>query len=207
MRRKLSALVALLASAAAHGQTVYPPTEPPAWTGPYAGVLFGRAEAKAGCVGVLSGGARSCDAVDPAFGVFGGLQLYRNLGVEAGYTNLGKVKANATGPSSATSQYTQAHLFDAAAVGYLPLHEILPIGQGLSAFARLGLYRATVSASERGVADHANMSWTYGAGLQMDLGAKIGVRALWNRYKNIGGDAYIKQNYDVLGLSAFYRFR
>ncbi len=41
----------------------------------------------------------------------------------------------------------------------------------------------------------------------MDLGAKIGLRAQWQRYKNVGGGEYLQQNYDVLGLSAFYRFR
>jgi hypothetical protein len=207
MTRKLAALIAFLVSASAHAQTVYPPSEPPAWTGYYAGALFGRSEAKAGCIGIISGGGRTCDPIDVAFGFFGGLQMNRNFGAELAYTNLGKVKANATGPGSASSQNTQASAWEAAGLAYLPLHEILPLERGLAAFARLGAYRATLSASERGVADQSNIGWTYGAGLQLDLGAKIGMRALWQRYKNVGGDVYLKQNYDVLGLSAFYRFQ
>jgi hypothetical protein len=41
----------------------------------------------------------------------------------------------------------------------------------------------------------------------MDFTRKVSLRALWQRYKNVGGAEYLKQNYDVLGLSAFYRFQ
>jgi opacity protein-like surface antigen len=207
MKRKLVALLALLVSATAHAQSIYPPQEPPALTGPYAGVLFGRAEAKTGCIGIIGGGERACDNTDAAFGFFGGLQLHRNFGAEIGYTSLGKVMANSTGPASSSSQSTQNQAWDAAAVGYLPLHEMLPIGRGLAAFLRIGGYRATLSSSERGVADHSNLGWAYGAGLQFDFGSKVGIRGQWQRYKNVGGDEYLKQNYDVLGISALYRFR
>ena len=207
MTRMLVALFALILSTLAQAQTEFPPREEPALTGPYAGALFGRSQAKTGCIGLLSGGDRACDTTDWAFGFYGGLQLHRNVGAEVGYTNLGKVRANETGPTSVSSQNTQNSIWDVASVGFLPLHEFLPIPRGLSAYVRLGAYRATLSTSVRGVADHANLGWAYGAGLQYDLGAKIGLRALWQRYKNVGGDDYLKQNYDVLALSAFYRFR
>jgi OOP family OmpA-OmpF porin len=207
MKRKLAALAAFLVSAVAHAQTPFPPQEPPAYTGTYAGILFGRSEAKTGCIGSISGGDRACDATDTAFGLFGGLQMHRNYGAEVGYVNLGKVKANETGPTSASGQNVAASLFEAAAVGFLPLHQILPLERGLTAFARVGGYRGTLTASEGGVEDHSNFGWAYGAGLQMDFGAKIGLRAQWQRYKNVGGGVYLQQNYDVLGLSALYRFQ
>lgn len=207
MTRKLTALLALLVAIPAHAQTVFPAKEPPAFTGWYAGALFGRSEAKAGCIGIVSGGGRTCDPTDVALGFFGGLQMHRNYGAEIGYTNLGKVRANENGPASASSQNTQNNIWDAAAVAYLPLHEILPLERGVSAYARLGGYHATLSTSERGVNDHSNFGLAYGGGLQMDFGPKIGLRALWQRYKNVGGAEYLKQNYDVLGLSALYRFQ
>ena len=207
MRRILAALPSIILATVANAQTPYPPVEPPALTGPYAGALVGRSEAKSGCIGVVSGGNRACDNTDLAFGFFGGWQLHRNFGAEIGYTYLGKLKANSTGPASSSSQSTEASVVDAAAVGFLPLSDILPIGRGVSAFARLGGYGASLTASERGIGDHSNVGLAYGAGLQLDLGAKVGLRALWQRYKNVGGDQYLKQNYDVLGLSAFYRFR
>lgn len=206
MTRKLLALLALVLSTAAHAQTPFPPKEPAAWTGYYAGALFGRSEAKSGCIGIISGGGRTCDPTDIALGFFGGVQLHRNYGAELGYTNLGKVRANSNGPASASSQNTQNSTWDAAALAYLPLDQILPLDRVLTAFARVGGYHATLSTSERGVSDHSNFGLTYGAGLQMDFGPKIGLRALWQRYKNVGGGQYLEQNYDVLGLSAFYRF-
>lgn len=199
--------MALLSSTVTFAQTVYPPREPPAPLGWYAGGLFGRSEAKAGCIGIISGGSRDCDPTAIAFGIFGGIQLHRYYGAEAGYTNLGKVNANSRGPGSASSQNTQNNIWDAAALVYLPLHNVLPLERGLSAYARLGGYHATLGTSERGVADQSNFGVTYGAGLQYELTPKIAMRALWQRYKNVGGDVYLKQNYDVLGLSGLYRFQ
>jgi OOP family OmpA-OmpF porin len=186
----------------AQAQAVYPPKDTPALIGPYAGGLFGRSEAKSGCIGIISGGGRTCDPTDLAFGAFGGYQLHRYYGVELGYTNLGKVRANSNGPGSATGQNVQADVWDLAAVGFLPLDD------NLSAFARLGGYRATLSTSERGEADHTNMGLAYGGGLQWDLNRRYAVRALWQRYKKVGDDVRYGVNYyDVLGLSALYRFQ
>jgi OOP family OmpA-OmpF porin len=207
MTRILAALLALILSTLAQAQTPFPPSEPPSYTGPYAGALFGRAEAKTGCIGLISGGDRGCDSTDWAFGGYGGWQLHRHFAAELGYTYLGKVSANATGPSSVTSQYIENSTWDAAVVGILPLDQILPVGRGLSAYVRLGGYLATLSSSQNGIGSYSNVGPAYGAGLQYDIGSKIGLRALWQRYKNVGGGDYLKQNYDVLGLSALYRFR
>jgi len=207
MKRTFFALIALFSSAHGYAQTVYPPREPPAPLGAYAGALFGRAEAKKGCIGIISGGGRDCDPTDIALGLFAGIQLHRYYGAELGYTNLGKVRANNRGPGSSSSQNTQNNTWDAVAVAYLPLHNVLPLERGLSAFARLGGYHATLSTSERGVPDHSNFGWTYGAGLQFDFSRKVALRAQWQRYKNVGGEVYLEQNYDVLGMSALYRFQ
>jgi len=207
MKRTLFALFALLSSALAHAQVVYPPKEPPATLGFYAGLLFGQSEAKSGCIGVVSGGGRKCDPTDIAYGFFGGLQMHRHFGIEGGYTNMNKVRAESQGPGTASSDDTQNNIWDAAVVGFLPLSRVLPLGEGVSVFARLGGYRATLSTSERGVSDRSNFGAAYGAGLQMEFTRKIAMRALWQRYKNVGGGEYLKQNYDVLGLSAFYRFQ
>ncbi|HUQ74847.1 MAG TPA: outer membrane beta-barrel protein [Burkholderiales bacterium] len=205
MKRTLIALLALAASAAAltvQAQAIYPPKPTPALVGPYAGGLFGRSEAKSGCIGVISGGGRQCDPIDLAFGAFAGYQLHRYYGAEVGYTYLGRVWANSTGPGSATSQNVQASAWDLVALG------ILPFDENLSAFARVGGYRATLSTSERGEPDHTNFGFTYGGGLQFDFNRRYAVRALWQRYKKVGDDVRYGVNYyDVLGLSALYRFQ
>jgi len=59
----------------------------------------------------------------------------------------------------------------------------------------------------QGVEDSSNGGWTYGWGLQYDVTQRIGVRALFQRYKRVGRDQYLNNNYDVVGISAFYRFQ
>ena len=132
--------------------------------------------------------------------------MHRNYGAEsATRTSAGERELDRAGVLVEPERGEQP--LEAAAVGFLPLHQVLPLERGLSAFLRVGGYRATLTPSERGVADHSNFGWGYGAGLQMDFGRKIGLRAQWQRYKNVGGGDYLKQNYDVLGLSALYRFQ
>lgn len=206
MTRLLATLFALVASIA-QAQTPFPPSEPPSPHGPYAGVLLGRSEAKSGCVGILSGGDRACDATDFAYGAFAGAQFHRYLGAEIGYVNFGKVNANSTGPASATSENVAADAWDIALLGILPISDLFSVGRGLSAFARGGAYRATLSTSVRGVKDSTNGGYTYGGGLQFDITSKIGVRALFERYKRVGRDPFLNNNYDVLGISALYRFQ
>lgn len=199
MTRLLAALLTLVATAA-QAQTPFPPSEPVAPGGPYAGVLFGASEAKDGCVGILSTSSGNCDAKDSAYGIFAGAQFHRYVGAEIGYINFGKVKAS--------GQNVAADAWDVALVGFLPLATILPLeGSRLSLFARGGGYRATLTTSVSGVADTSNGGFTYGGGLQYELTQNIGVRALFERYKRVGRDQYMNNNYDVLGLSAFYRFR
>lgn len=201
MTRTLLALLALTVSSVAHAQAVYPPQPAPALIGPYVGGLFGRSEAKRGCVGILSGGGRACDSTALAYGAFGGYQLHRYYGAELAFNNLGKVIANTRGPGTASTQNVQTYVWDLSAIGWLPFDE------NLSAFGRLGGYRSSLSTSERGVTDASNYGLTYGGGLQWDLNRKYGMRALWQRYRNVGRGVFTTNNYDVLGLSVYYRIQ
>jgi opacity protein-like surface antigen len=170
-------------------------------------VLVGSAEAKPGCVGVLAGGDRDCDATALAFGVFAGAQFHRFLGAEIGYVNFGEMKANSTGPASAASQSVQADAFDVALLGFLPLDALLEGTRSrLSLFLRGGGYRAKLNTTVGGVPDSTNNGFTYGGGVQYDITEKIGVRGLFQRYKRVGRDQYGNNDYDVLGISALYRF-
>ena len=81
MTRLLAASLLLVASLA-RAQTAFPPPEPTWPRGPYAGVLAGSSEAKPGCLGVLAGGGRDCDATDVALGVFAGDQFHRFFAAE-----------------------------------------------------------------------------------------------------------------------------
>jgi OOP family OmpA-OmpF porin len=204
---RLLAVSLLVIASFAQAQTAFPPPEPTWPSGPYAGVLVGGSEAKPGCNGVLAGGGRDCDATDLAFGVFAGAQFHRFFGAEIGYINFGEVKANSTGPTSAASQSVKADAFDIALVGFLPLDALLETTKSrFSLFLRAGGYRAKLNTTVANVPDSTNNGYVYGGGLQYDITQKIGVRALFQRYKRVGRDQYLNNDYDVLGVSALYRF-
>lgn len=204
---RLLAFSLLLIASLARAQTAFPPPEPTWPRGPYAGMLVGSSEAKPGCQGVLAGGGRDCDATDLAFGVFAGDQFHRFFAAEFGYINFGSMTANATGPASAATQKVTADAFDVALVGLLPLDALLEGTRSrFSLFVRGGGYRAKLTTTVAGVPDSTNTGYTYGGGAQYDITQKIGVRAIFQRYKRVGRDQYQNNNYDVVGISALYRF-
>jgi len=190
-------------SALAQG-TKFPPPPPPSMVGPYVGGTLGYAQAKEGCLGVLSGGGRTCDNNDLSFGVFGGYRLFRHLAAEIAYRDLGKVAATAPGAATETIHGT---VWDVTALG------ILPIDEQISAYLRFGAYHATLDASARGVDATSNGNITYGGGLQWDLASFFSVRNLslrgdWQRYRRVGGDTLYGVNiYDVLSIGVLWRFR
>ena len=204
---RLLAVSLLLVASFAHAQAPFPPPAPTWPRGPYAGVLVGGSEAKPGCVGVLAGGGRDCDATDLALGVFAGDQFHRFFAAEFGYINFGEMKANSTGPASTASQGVKADAFDVALLAILPLDALLETTKSrFSLFLRGGGYRAKLNTTVASVPDSTNNGWMYGGGLQYDITEKIGVRALFQRYKRVGRDQFGNNNYDVLGISGLYRF-
>ena len=192
---------ALIAAPALAQMTPYPPPPEKVFIGPYVGAGIGYAQAKKGCLGILSGGGRGCDDNDMAWGGYAGYQLLRFAAAEVAWHDLGRVTAS--GPGS--TEHVHAVVMDLTGLA------TLQISENLSAFLRMGGYRATLDTSIRGVEDHTNGNITYGAGLQWNLAmlSGLGVRFDWQRYKKVGGDTtlYGTNNYDVLNASLFWRFR
>ena len=205
MTRSLSRLFALamtfISAPALAQMTPFPPPPTPPQVGPYIGGGIGLAQAKKGCLGILSGGGRACDDSDMAFGGYAGYRPLQFVAAELAYHDLGNVTASGTG----FNEHVHAMVMDLTALG------ILQITENLGAFLRLGAYRATLDTSIRGVDDHTNGNVTYGAGLQwnLDMVKGLGIRLDWQRYKKVGGDntPYGTNNYDVLNASLFWRFR
>jgi OmpA-OmpF porin, OOP family len=202
--RKLAFLLVFApALAAAQGQE-FPPRKEPPLVGAYVGALVGSSEAKNGCVGVLAGGGRICDKTDLAWGVFAGYRFSRHFGVELGYTELGKVEARTQGPGTSSTQSTSVSVVDGTVVGIIPL--IGEGGVGLSAFAKLGIYEATLETTAPGINDASNWKLTYSGGLQWDATPRWGLRASWQRYKGVGHGAFGNTDYDVMAVSGLWRF-
>jgi hypothetical protein len=196
----LTFLALALALGAARAQAPFPAPPAPTLIGPYLGASLGYSQAKKGCLGILSGGGRSCDQNDPSFGIFGGYQVNRFLSAELGYRDLGKVRASG---GTSSSDHIHAVVWDFTGMG------IWPIEERFSAYGRLGGYRATLDTSARGVDNQTNTQLTYGGGLQWDFIGGYGVRADWQRYRKVGKEPglYGQNYYDVLAVALVWRFR
>lgn len=138
-----------------------------------------------------SDGFASDDHADGGGKVFGGFSFTPNIAVEAGYADLGKFHGT-NGNLSADGYFLDG-------VG------TVPIGQGLSALGRVGVFDGKLHAggplasdSDRGTGAKV------GLGLQYDLNRQLAVRTEWERYRF---DALsFKGNTDLYSVGLNYRF-
>jgi len=129
------------------------------------------------------------DKRDTVWKGFGGYQLNRYLGVEAGYIDLGKTAI--PGASFSSKALT------AAAVGSLPLTPQFAF------FGKLGV--AQVETDVNGASDN-NFDPTYGLGLRYDFNRQIGLRGEWERFRVSGNPFAAKSDTDLYSVSLVYRF-
>jgi len=178
-RLSLSALAVLTVSmslgSAAQAQSAAPSasTAPAAaWYTPaggrYVGIDVGNAKYSGTCG--LDGFA--CEDSTTGYSVYAGGMWNKNLGLEIGATNFGKI--DRAGGS------TKAYGFSLKAVGVAPLTD------SLGAFAKVGtLYsRSSVTADvASGLATGSDNSWglTYGVGLSFDFSPKVAAVLSWDR--------------------------
>lgn len=166
----------------------------------YAGAQIGQSKAESTCDGV-SGAGVSCNDTGTAGKVFGGYRFHPNFAAELAYTDLGEAKA--TGPAGTITASSNA--FDLSLVG------TLPVWQRLSAYARLGVYRAktevnvntvTVRRTDR----ETNTGMTYGIGASYDITKRVALRAEWQKYNEVGGSSTGEDDITVLSVGALFRF-
>lgn len=144
-----------------------------------------------------------CDDHDTAWRLFAGYQFSRHWSAELGYADLGA----ATGGDDGTigTFRLRVNAWDISAVGSIP------VAGGLSVLGRLGIYRARAVLDQQGPAigsisnGGTNGGLTYGAGLGYTLW-KLGLRAEWQRYENVGVSSIGEDEIDVFSLGALIRF-
>jgi OOP family OmpA-OmpF porin len=142
-----------------------------------------------------------CDDHDTAWRLFGGYQFNRYFSAELGYADLGA----ATGTGALGTFAVDVRGWDLSALASIPV-----VG-GLSALGRIGMYRARTTVDQVGpgvVTPHAagtNTGFTYGAGLGYSLW-KLGLRAEWQRYENVGNNSIGEDEIDVFSIGALFRF-
>jgi OOP family OmpA-OmpF porin len=164
-----AAALGLLASGGALAQQNMP------WRGDfwgYVGVNGGETKFRTECNRTIT--QFECDRKDTGFKVYAGGKLSEVLGLEAGYTDFGKIRAS--GGET-----------DAWAIP-LSLTAGVPIGTRFNAFGKVGgLYgRTDVRASVDSLTETGHKSgwgWTYGAGASFAVTPAIAIRADWDRYK------------------------
>jgi OOP family OmpA-OmpF porin len=155
----------------------------------YAGGMFGQAHWRSAC-----SGQASCDDTDRALRVFGGYQISKILSAEIGFNNLGK----ATGNTSSVKGYA----WEAVGVAAWPI-----VG-GLSAYGKLGIFRAKAEGSGALLPNkETNYGPTFGIGAQLDASRNFALRGEWQSYPRLGGSTLPRTDVNVMSLGALWRFR
>lgn len=145
-----------------------------------------------------------CDANDTAWRGFAGYQFNRYVFLEVGYGNLGEVTGSGDLLGSPATYNREVKAWDLS--GLLAF----PVAGELAVLARLGAYRARTTEDQAGAfgtlhAAGTNSGFTYGLGAGLTLW-KLGVRAEWQRYENVGVPDTLEDDIDVFSIGAFIRF-
>ena len=188
-----AALLAIALGAAASGVQAQSATP-----GAYLGGMLGQGDAKKdfSCSGVPD-----CKHTSTAWKIFAGYQFNRNLAVEAGYTDLGRIHA-ATG--------TTDEKFDVGlgeATGVLSV----PFGDKVSLYGKLGGYYArttdTITAGGSTTDRRQNNGGvTFGAGMQFCVTNNLAIRGEYQRYSKVGGGIFIDIDYNTFTAGALWKF-
>jgi OmpA-OmpF porin, OOP family len=168
----------------------------------YIGGSLGQAEAEGVCDDVRTlvtgiGTVSSCDEKDSAWKFFGGYQFNRNFALEASYFDYGSVSASGQTFGIPFSVSGDATAFGIAAMG------ILPLGDRVSLFGKLGLLNTEIDVTAAGIGGAVSESDSetglhIGVGVMFDLGRNFSVRAEWER----NDEAEI----DMISIGAQFRF-
>ena len=148
-----------------------------------------------------------CDEGDTAARLFAGYQFNRNWSAEIGAGKFGEASGSgAVAGGAGTGSFSlESYGWDVSAVATIPL------GSGLGLLGRLGVYRVRTTLDQQGsffapIHEAGTTSgWTYGAGLSYTLG-RLGLRAEWQRYDNIGANSIGSDEIDMFTLGALFRF-
>jgi OmpA-OmpF porin, OOP family len=168
--------------------------------------------------GVLDGSS-SIDKTDFSFGGLVGYQFTRNLSVEAGYVDLGKLsyKSTVTVTNGFTTLPATANLAAKAKGPTLAALGLLPLSPSLDVYGRAGIFfskvtlTAVISVSNETGADSVSANSAdplLGVGLAWHMTNQVALRAEYTRFVNVGDkDKTGETNIDLFNLGVTYSFR
>lgn len=168
--------------------------------GIYLGGSFGIAQYQESCESLTV----RCDDKDSAWRVFAGYQFNRWVAIEAAWADMGSIKFEGD-PAGTFNQETDVYGADLVAVLSWPILD------NLSLFGKAGGYRMRVASdimtagvpSSRG---ETSGGLTYGLGAEFRIGGRLGIRAEFQRYDNVGGDRAGIDNVIFYSAGLLYRF-
>jgi opacity protein-like surface antigen len=154
----------------------------------YTGVSVGQSTVKFDGLGVPGvSGSESKDETHAAYKVLAGYRVHRNFAVEAGYTNLSKVKDTISGPGGSVTITAEARGFHLDTVALLPRDQ-------WDLFAKIGAMRSTTKTAFSTDApvelppDAKRMEWNFkwGLGAEYHFSRSLGWRAEYEMVKAVG---------------------
>jgi hypothetical protein len=186
----------------------------------YAGLGAGHSDAKRtgswaeqADLGLQTRGTTSVTTVgggDTAWKLYVGDQIHENVAIEAGYTRLGKFGGSSVITAPAAGRGTGT--WDAYA-GNVSVVGLVPLGNQFTAFGKLGIAysRLAVNVVAPGPVGFAPSAGRFepviGLGFRYDFNKRIGLRAEWEHYNNVGDGSTTGQTaVEVWSLNAQFRF-
>ena len=122
---------------------------------------------------------------DTSIRMLGGYQFNKNIAIEFGYIDLGKVAGgSATGKAS-----------DVVGVGSIPLAD------KFSVYGKLGFAWSEVKGFGQ---NESGLELTYGLGASYDFSPTVAFRGEWQKYPDAGDGA---TDIDVLSIGVIFRFK
>jgi OOP family OmpA-OmpF porin len=170
--------------------------------GLYIGGAIGNSSFKQGCDELPAG--LSCKKTDYGWKGFAGYQFTRNWGIEAGYSDFGKTKANGTFMGLDTSAEARVWGFGLAGTGTLPLSSQFDL------LGKLGVFHGVVDVSANvggitGKLSGRSNTALVGAGARWNFSGNWGARVEWERINKIGDSTSGTSDVDFISIGIEYR--
>ena len=189
-----SVLCLLLPTVSQANNAVFNPllhSSTPAKPDNYLGASIGQTQANGYCDEFAK-----CDDASKSWKAYMGVRFNENIVLETGYTKFGKQTAKDT--NNKNFEQSASAFTTAAVAGY-------SVNQELELFGKAGIARwKSDQTLASGNTNDSGVDLLMGAGASYDLGNNIGVRAEWERYKDVGAPKVKQGDIDLLSVGVTF---